>query len=148
MSAAPDTQLDAQIAQIVAEIARTDTKGGTLLAALALPLAILVDKVPGGHLTTVGTILVSVGTIGLIGAVLLVLLVILPRISGAPRGSYLYWAHCTPEQLVEDLRSSHRAEQIIRLSKIATTKYTLLRRAIFLTAGAFIALAAAIGAVR
>ncbi|MFF3547615.1 Pycsar system effector family protein [Streptomyces platensis] len=137
-------RLDAALTQVLAEIARTDTKASTLLAAFALPLAVLVAAVPGHSLPRAAAALTGLGAVGLVGAMLIVLLVVRPRITGTPRGSYLYWATCTPDEVLADLRKENRAEHIARLSRIAHAKYRALRTAIDVTAGALVALVAAL----
>ncbi|MFE3603442.1 Pycsar system effector family protein [Streptomyces sp. NPDC059142] len=128
-----------------AEIARTDTKAGSLLAALGLPLAVLVPTVPGRNLPAVAMALVGAGAAGLVAAMVMVLLVILPRIAGAPRRTYLYWATCTPQEVTADLETpADPAEDIVRLSRIARDKYAILCAAIYTTVLALTALATAV----
>ncbi|MEW1723867.1 Pycsar system effector family protein [Streptomyces sp. NPDC093109] len=136
-------RLDAALDITLAEIGRSDTKAGNLLGALGLPLAVLVAVVPGRDLPAAAAVLAGTGTIGLIAAMLIVLLVVRPDITGRPRGSYLYWADCTPAEVVEDLTHDHRAEHLVQLAILARAKYRALRWAIHVTAAALLALVAA-----
>jgi len=140
-----DARLDAATRTVLAEISRTDAKSGVLLTAFSLPLAALVAAVPGKPLPALAAVLVGLGTVGLVAAMLTVLLVVRPRLGGAARGSYLYWSLCTEEELVDDLQApKEQAAHVIHLSRIAKRKYTGLRIAGDITAGALLALAAAL----
>lgn len=140
-----DTRLEAANNTVLAEISRTDAKSGVLLTSFSLPLAALVAAVPGHALPPAAAALVGVGTVGLVAAMLVVLLVVRPRLSGAARGSFLYWSLCTPEDLVEDLRDpGDRAAHVIHLSRIARRKYWGLRLAGDITGASLVTLAAAL----
>ena len=140
-----DTRLDAATRTVLAEISRTDAKAGVLLTAFSLPLAALVAAVPGRALPALAAVLVGTGVVGLAASMLVVLVVVRPRLGGAVRGSYLYWSLCTEEELVDDLQApKEQAAHVIRLSRIARRKYTGLRIAGDITAGALLALAAAL----
>lgn len=140
-----DTRLDAANATVLAEISRTDAKSGVLLTSFSLPLAALVAVVPGHDLPLVVGILVGAGAIGLIAAMLVVLVVVHPRLSGAARGSFLYWSLCTPQDLVKDLQApDDRLAHVIHLSRIARRKYEGLRLAGIITGVSLVALGAAL----
>ncbi|MER7050496.1 Pycsar system effector family protein [Streptomyces jumonjinensis] len=141
---ADDAKLDKALAYVTGEITRTDTKAGALLTSFSIPLAVLVAVVPGRNLPTASTVLVAIGALGLVAAMVVVLLVVRPRISGAPRGSYLYWADCTADQVLEDVATDRRAERIASLSRILRTKYKALRLAIEITAASLAVLAGAL----
>ncbi|MFV8133243.1 Pycsar system effector family protein [Streptomyces syringium] len=131
-------------AEVRAEISRTDTKSGVLLTAVSLPLAALVATVPGRSLHGAPAVLAGLGAIGLVAAMLTVLVVICPHLSGTPRGSYLYWATCTPEEVLEDLADPDtRVKDLVRLSEIASRKYRGLQLAIYITAVSLAVLVAA-----
>ncbi|MFI2764858.1 hypothetical protein ACH5A3_39515 [Streptomyces echinatus] len=66
---------------------------------------------------------------------LVVLVVVHPRLSGAARGSFLYWSLC-PQDLVKDL--------VIHLSQIARRKYAGLRLAGIITGVSLVVLGAAL----
>lgn len=138
-------RLDAAITTVLAEISRTDAKSGVLLTAFSLPLAALVAAIPGYALPGLASFLVCAGTVGLVAAMLVVLLAVRPRLGGAARGSYLYWSLCTPNELVEDLKTpTNQAEHVIHLS--AKRKYRGLQIAIDITGISLIALVAALPA--
>lgn len=140
-----DARLDVANTTVLAEISRTDAKSGVLLTSFSLPLAALVAAVPGHALPPMAAILVAAGTVGLVAAMLVVLLVVRPRLTGAARGSFLYWSLCTPEDLVEDLKNpGDRATHVIQLSQIARRKYRGLRIAGDITGASLVALAAAL----
>ncbi|MGA4954087.1 Pycsar system effector family protein [Streptomyces lydicamycinicus] len=143
-----DARMTKAIDQTQNEITRADAKATALLTAFSVPvaaLAVLVAVVPGREMAPAAVALISVGGVGLVVAMLAVLLVVLPRITGAPRGSYLYWAQCaTADDVLEDLRTETRGEHLIRLSQIARRKYRQLRAAVCITAGALLCLAAAL----
>ncbi|MFI8888260.1 Pycsar system effector family protein [Streptomyces sp. NPDC053813] len=140
-----DTRISAATATVHAEISRTDGKSGILLSAFGLPLAVLVAVIPGRALTGWSEALVAIGAIGLFISMLIVLVVISPRIDGSPRGSFLHWARCTPESLIEDLNSpTDRAAHLIHLSRIAKRKFLGLFIAGVLIGASLIVLAAAL----
>lgn len=145
MTTATDARLDAANATVLAEISRTDAKSAVLLTSFSLPLAALVAAVPGRALPAAAAVLIGAGTVGLVTAMLVVLLVARPRLTGAARGSFLYWSLCTPEDLVEDLQHpADRATHVIHLSQIARRKYRGLRIAGDITGASLVALAAAL----
>lgn len=143
--AAPPDQLAAAHTEVIAEIARADSKAGTLLAALGLPMAVLVAAVPGRHLAPVTGVLTGLGAAGLIVAMLVTLGVIRPSIGGATHGSFLHWAACTdPADVAASLATDHAPTRLIKLSKIARRKYARLQHAIDITRGALGAFALAL----
>jgi hypothetical protein len=136
-------RLAAEIAAVRTEIQRADTKATALLTALSLPLAVLAAVVPGRDLPVASAALVAVGGAGLLAAMVAALSVLRPRIGGAPPGTFLYWATCTPEQLLADLaRQGQLAEDLVRLSVLARAKFGRLRLAVDITTGALTVLAA------
>ncbi|MGW3253541.1 Pycsar system effector family protein [Streptomyces fungicidicus] len=140
-----DARLDAANATVLAEISRTDAKSGVLLTSFSLPLAALVAVVPGHDLPPVVGLLVGAGAVGLIAAMLVVLVVVHPRLSGAARGSFLYWSLCSPDDLVKDLQTpGDRVAHVIHLSQIARRKYAGLRLAGIITGVSLLALGAAL----
>ncbi|GAA3312155.1 hypothetical protein GCM10020295_83250 [Streptomyces cinereospinus] len=101
--------------------------------------------VPGHDLPLTVGLLVGTGAVGLIAAMLVVLVVVHPRLSGAARGSFLYWSLCTPQDLVEDLQTpADRVAHVIHLSKIARRKYAGLRLAGIITGASLVTLGAAL----
>ncbi|MFI5945546.1 Pycsar system effector family protein [Streptomyces uncialis] len=143
----PDTdiRLRTAISTVLAEVARADAKAGILLAAYTLPLTVILATVPGRSLPHLAGVLIALGTGGLVAAMLLVLLVVRPSITGARRGTFLYWARCTPQEAAADVAATGTAnlgEDLVRLSKLARRKFLGLRWAVDITAVAFIALTA------
>ncbi|MET8703641.1 Pycsar system effector family protein [Kitasatospora sp. NPDC004723] len=140
---------------VAAEITRTDAKAGTLLAALTLPLAVLVAAVPGHHLAPIVNVMVLLGGVGLAAAMAMTLAVVRPRMAPglwvhwtngdrdraeeAP-GTWVRWAHCDRDQLDADLATLDPAGRVISLSRIARDKYRLLGRAIDVTIAALLVL--------
>jgi hypothetical protein len=122
----------------------TDGKSGVLLTSFSLPLAVLVTAVPGHTLPRTAAVLVGAGVVGLVAAMLVVLLVVRPRLARAARGSFLYWAECTPEVLLNPSDHTARAAHVIHLSQLAHRKYRGLRLAGDVTAASLAALAAAL----
>ncbi|WP_329564539.1 DUF5706 domain-containing protein (plasmid) [Streptomyces uncialis] len=140
-----DIRLDEAARTVLTEIGRADTKSGVLLTSFSLPLAVLLATVPGRDLPPLTAVLVGVAVVGLAAAIFLILGVVRPRLVGAPRGTYLYWSDCTPDELLTDLQGppSRQAEDVVRLSRIARRKHRGLRRAIDITRAALAVLAAA-----
>ncbi|AXU16799.1 Pycsar system effector family protein [Streptomyces clavuligerus] len=138
------TRLAAAIRTVLAEVARTDGKAGTLLASFSLPLAVLLAAVPGRGLPAHSTVLIALGTAGLVAAMLVVLFVVRPSITGIRRGTFLYWARCTPQEAAGDvaaLDSRGQAEDLVRVSRLARRKFLGLRWAGDITAASLTALA-------
>ncbi len=143
---APDPGLLLARDQVAAEIARTDAKAAAMLTAYGIPFAVLVATFPGRDLPALATALAGLGTVGLVAAMVTVLLVIRPRLAvrtEAVTGTFAHWADCTPEEVAADVAVNRYAETIAELSRIARSKYRMLRLAIDITAGAlaFLALA-------
>lgn len=130
-------RLDAAIAGIHAELGRTDAKAGALLAALAIPFAVLTATLPGRSLSTPTTVLALLGTLGLGAAMGTVLWTIRPGLRTAARGTFLYWADCTADQVLADMASDSRAEVVPVLSRLARRKYRALSRAFAVTTVSF-----------
>ncbi|GAA2687005.1 Pycsar system effector family protein [Streptomyces lunalinharesii] len=126
------TRLQTALAKVDTEISRSNTKSGLLLNALTLPAAVLVGTLPGRHLPVACSALVGLGTTGLVAAMLTVLTVVRPQIRHAARGTFLFWATCTPEEAEEDLALAQdtKAADLVRLSQIAKRKFSGLKVAI------------------
>lgn len=78
-------------------------------------------------------------------AAVLLLLVVRPRLSGADRASFPYWAQLDEDAIRDCMQGDSRAARIRVLSILAVAKFTQLRRAIDLSliALALLALATA-----
>ncbi|MFF5010084.1 Pycsar system effector family protein [Streptomyces phaeochromogenes] len=122
--------LAAAHAEVKAEIARTDTKTGLLLAFVGAVLAgswTIAKDVP---LTLPAYVAGSLGLALLIGAAGLLLRSVRPNLRG--RHGFPLWATLTVEQLTATLVTDQAAD-IANLSRIALAKFTGLRRAVDLT---------------
>ncbi|MDO0939262.1 DUF5706 domain-containing protein [Streptomyces sp. DG2A-72] len=139
-----DEGLNQARTDVISEIVRTDTKAAALLTAFGLPLAVLVATLPGRHLNQAAAVLVGLGAVGLVAAILVVLLAVRPARTKRPRGSYLYWATCTAEDVVADVAVDRRPERIVTLSRLAVRKYAALRLAIDITGVAIVLLVLAL----
>ncbi|MFJ7271958.1 Pycsar system effector family protein [Streptomyces sp. NPDC099050] len=146
-SPAPATtvHLDQAHAHVVAELARTDAKAAALLSALALPLAVLAAVLPGRALPPAATVLTVLGGAGLAVALVLVLGAVRPRLPHTARASFHRWADLDPDQLPAALAApDEHASTVVMLSRLARSKYRLLRAAVDLAAAAILCLTAAL----
>ncbi|MEU6057982.1 Pycsar system effector family protein [Streptomyces sp. NPDC047097] len=140
-----DTALAAALAHTATEIARADTKAGTLLAFHGLLVTALSLSTPttGIALALTYTAGTAIATSAMLG-----LLVILPRLAprGAepPRGSFVRWATLSTEQLADEITEDHRTAHLGALSRIAMRKMVMLRYDVFTTFVAVFCTAAAI----
>jgi hypothetical protein len=123
--------LTEQHAEVKAEIARTDTKTGLLLA--------FVGAVGAGAWTVARDLPLNlpayvVGEIGLaflIVAAGLLLRSVRPNLNGGH--GFPLWATLTPQQIVATAEARDLAADIAGLSRLAVAKFTCLRRAVDLT---------------
>ncbi|MFJ5026117.1 Pycsar system effector family protein [Streptomyces goshikiensis] len=137
--------LDQAQASVLAELGRTDAKAGALLAALALPLAVLAAALPGRSWPPAATVLMTLGGVGYALALLLVLVTVRPRLPRSARASFHSWADLNPEELPAALEApTEQAATIVMLSRLTRTKYRALRVAIDIAAAATVLLAAAL----
>jgi hypothetical protein len=125
-----EQNLSAAHAEVKAEIARTDTKTGLLLAFVGAVLAGAWTIASSLPLTPPATVVGALGMGLLIGAAGLLLRSVRPNLSG--RHGFPLWATLTPEQIA-DAVSGDLAADIAGLSRLAVVKYTGLRRAVDLT---------------
>ncbi|MFH8465364.1 Pycsar system effector family protein [Streptomyces sp. NPDC017991] len=133
--------LAAAHAEVKAEIVRTDTKTGLLLAFIGAVLAgswTIAKDVP---LTTPAYVAGGAGTALLVTAAGLLLRSVRPNLRGGH--GFPLWATLTADQIPATL-TADQAAAVVSLSRIALAKYTGLRRAIDLTTagGALLVLAA------
>jgi hypothetical protein len=137
-------RLTEQHAEVKAEIARTDTKTGLLLA--------FVGAVGAGAWTVARDLPLNlpayvVGELGLaflIAAAGLLLRSVRPNLNGGH--GFPLWATLTPQQIVAAAEARDLAADIAGLSRLAIAKFTCLRRAVDLTCagGALLILSALI----
>ncbi|MEW2118378.1 Pycsar system effector family protein [Streptomyces sp. NPDC005474] len=145
MSTTPEQNLTAAHAEVKAELARTDSKTGLLLAFVGAVLAgtwTVARELPlnAASFTVGGT-----GMALLVAAAGLLLRSVRPNLNGG-RGFPL-WATLTAEEITAVL-AEERGADIAGLSRIAVVKFTGLRRAVDLTCagGALLIVAAVIAA--
>ncbi|MFJ2819075.1 Pycsar system effector family protein [Streptomyces sp. NPDC087294] len=147
---APANDLNARLtaadASLTNEMNRVDGKVNALLTSFGLPLAVLIALVPTRPFPPSGKALIGAGAVGLVAAMLvLLLMVVRPRMQGAPRGSWLYWAQCTPEELLADLHTQeHRAVDITRRSVMLRRKFMAVNVAVLISSVALILIVAAL----
>ncbi|MFJ4974886.1 Pycsar system effector family protein [Streptomyces coeruleorubidus] len=132
--------LTAAHAEVKAEITRTDTKTGLLLAFVGAVLAGAWTVARDLPLTLPAYIAGGAGMVLLVAAAGLLLRSTRPKLG--PHGFPL-WATLTAEEIT-DAVATDLAADIAGLSKLAVTKFTTLRRAVDLTCagGALLILAA------
>ncbi|MFE9020140.1 Pycsar system effector family protein [Streptomyces sp. NPDC007808] len=140
MSAATRS-LTAAHAEVKAEIARTDTKTGLLLAFVGAVLAGTWTVARDLPLTVPAAVVGGVGVALLVGAAGLLLRSTRPNLRG--RHGFPLWATLTTEEITAAVATDLAAD-IAGLSRLAVAKFTCLRRAVdlTLTGGALLVLAA------
>jgi hypothetical protein len=142
---AQDTLLAAAHAEVKAEITRTDTKTGLLLAFVGAVLAGSWTVAKDMPITLTACIVGGLGMALLVAAAGLLLRSVRPNLRG--RHGFPLWATLTAEQITAAL-ATDRAADVAGLSRIAVAKFTGLRRAVDLTCagGALLIIAALITA--
>ncbi|MFE4334461.1 Pycsar system effector family protein [Streptomyces sp. NPDC056831] len=131
MSAIPPQQaLTAAHAEVKAEIARTDTKTGLLLAFVGALMAGAWTVAKDAPLTVPAYVAGSMGMGLLVAAAALLLRSVRPNLGG--RHGFPLWATLTAEEIGAALSQDLSAD-IAGLSRIAVLKFTGLRRAVDLT---------------
>lgn len=140
----PTTNLTAQHAEVKAEISRTDTKTGLLLAFVGAVLAGTWTVARDLHLSLPAYLAGGAGLVLLVAAAGLLLWSVRPNLGGGH--GFPLWATLTPQQLTEAAAAVDLAADVVGLSRLAVAKFTCLRRAVDLTlaAGALLILSAVI----
>ncbi|MFF6785500.1 Pycsar system effector family protein [Streptomyces sp. NPDC012510] len=147
----PDTNalLAAAHAEVKAEITRTDTKTGLLLAFVGAVFAGAWTVARDLPMNVPAYVAGGLGMAVLVAAAGLLLRSVRPNIKG--RHGFPLWATLTPEQ-ISDAVSRDLAADIAGLSRLAVVKFTCLRRAVDVTCagGALLILASllAVGGAR
>jgi hypothetical protein len=133
--------LTAAHAEVKAEIARTDTKTGLLLAFVGAVLAGVWTVARDLPLTIPAYIAGGLGMVLLVAAAGLLLRSARPNLRG--RHGFPLWATLTAEEITTTVATDLAAD-IAGLSRLAVAKFTCLRRAVDLTmtGGALLILAA------
>jgi hypothetical protein len=141
-----DADLTAAHAEVKAEIARTDTKTGLLLAFIGALLAGVWTVAKDARLPAAAYVVGGAGVVLLVAAAGLLLRAVRPNLSGAAVAGFPLWATLTAEEIRTRLAEDRRGQDIANLSRIAVAKFTGLRHAIDLTraAGALLIVAAVI----
>ncbi|MFJ8855686.1 Pycsar system effector family protein [Streptomyces sp. NPDC102437] len=137
-----DKNMDDACTSVTSEISRTDGKASLLLAfngAALAGLASVADKELPLPTKLFGT--AAVLALGM--AAVLLLLVVRPRLSGADRASFPYWARLDEDEIRDRMQSDTRAARIQVLSALAVSKFLYLRRAVDLSLAALTLLALA-----
>ncbi|WP_338783400.1 Pycsar system effector family protein [Streptomyces sp. DG1A-41] len=145
---APDQNLTAALADVKAEIARTDNKTALLLAFVGAALAGAWTVAKDAPLNLATVLVGGAGMVLLVAAIGLLLGSVRPNLGGTHRVGFPLWATLTAEQITAELADDRRAQHIANLSQIAVAKFTGLRRAVDLTrmGGALLITAALIAA--
>lgn len=126
-----EQSLSAAHAEVKAEIARTDTKTGLLLAFVGAVLAGAWTVARDLPLTAPAATVGGCGIAALLGAVGMLLSSVRPNLGGGC--GFPHWATLTPEEIRADLAADRYAQDIAGLARIAVVKFTALRRAVDLT---------------
>ncbi|MFE0001897.1 Pycsar system effector family protein [[Kitasatospora] papulosa] len=137
----PQQALTAAHAEVKAEIARTDTKTGLLLAFVGALLAGAWTVAKDAPLNLPAVLVGGLGMGLLVAAAGLLLRSVRPNLNG--RHGFVLWATLTAEEIPTTL-SGDLSVAVAGLSRLAVTKFTGLRRAVDLTCagGALLILAA------
>ncbi|MFF3334173.1 Pycsar system effector family protein [Streptomyces sp. NPDC002888] len=128
---ATDTNLTAAHAEVKAEIARTDTKTGLLLAFVGAVLAGAWTVAKDAPLTVAACVAGGLGMALLVGAAGLLLRSVRPNLRG--RHGFPLWATLTVEEMTATAAARDLAADVAGLSRLAVAKFTSLRRAVDLT---------------
>ncbi|KIZ18094.1 Pycsar system effector family protein [Streptomyces natalensis] len=136
-----DTALPAAHAEVKAEIARTDTKTGLLLAFVGAVLASAWTVARDLPMNLPAYVVGGLGMAVLVAAAGLLLWSVRPNLRG--RHGFPLWATLTAEEIGAAVARDLAAD-IAGLSRVAVAKFTCLRRAVdlTLTGGALLILAA------
>ncbi|MFI9187648.1 Pycsar system effector family protein [Streptomyces goshikiensis] len=137
-------ELTAAHAEVKAEIVRTDSKTGLLLAFVGAVMAGAWTTAKDLPLTLPAYVTGGAGLALLLAAAVLLLRSVRPRLGGD--GGFPLWATLTPQQIAATTETRDLAADVVTFSRIAVAKYTLLRRAVdlVLAAGALLLIAALI----
>jgi len=140
----PTENLTAHHDEVKAEIARTDTKTGLLLAFVGAVLAGAWTVGRDLPLNLPAYVAGELGMAVLITAAGLLLWAVRPNLNGGH--GFPLWATLTPQQITDTAETRDLAADIAGLSRLAVTKFTCLRHAVDLTlaGGALLILSALI----
>ncbi|MEU3074840.1 Pycsar system effector family protein [Streptomyces laurentii] len=128
---APAEKLTAAHAEVKAEITRTDTKTGLLLAFIGAVLAGAWSVARDLPLNLAAYLAGGLGLMLLVAAAGLMLRSTRPNLRG--RHGFPLWATLTAEEITTTLSGGNLAADVAALSRLAVVKFTALRRAVDLT---------------
>ncbi|MFJ2301480.1 Pycsar system effector family protein [Streptomyces sp. NPDC087787] len=137
--------LSAAHAEVKAEIARTDSKTGLLLAFVGAVLAGAWTVARDLPLTLSAAIVGGGGLAVLVAAAGMLLRSVRPNLGNRrERFGFPLWATLTPDEITTTVNDGDLAADVAGLSRLAVAKFTCLRRAVDLTytGGALLILAA------
>ncbi|MEU5104093.1 Pycsar system effector family protein [Streptomyces sp. NPDC021354] len=140
-----DAALAAAHAEVKAEIARTDSKSGLLLAFIGALLAGVWTVAHDVRLPTPAYVVGCTGVAVLVVAAALLLRAVRPNLGGARPMGFPLWATLTADQIRAELAEDRREQDIANLSRLAVVKFANLRRAVDLTCAAGVLLIVAAG---
>ncbi|WP_086797010.1 Pycsar system effector family protein [Streptomyces caniscabiei] len=138
-----DQNLTDALATVESAIGRTDNKTSFLLAFNGAVIAGLVGSADK-DLPLLCLIAGGLAVLALAASTILLLLVVLPRLNGADRASFPYWARCDSRQILAEMSDDRRADRLRVLSQIALPKFQGLRRAIRLSLAAVVLIVLAV----
>ncbi|GHE34115.1 Pycsar system effector family protein [Streptomyces capitiformicae] len=138
-----DQNLNDALATVASEIGRTDNKTSFLLAFNGAIIAGLVGSADK-DLPVLCLVAGGLAVLALAASTILLLFVVLPRLHGADRASFPYWATCDTQQILAEMSDDRRADQLRVLSQIALPKFQGLGRAIRLSLAAVVLIVIAV----
>ncbi|GAB7109291.1 DUF5706 domain-containing protein [Streptomyces phaeofaciens JCM 4814] len=127
----PNTTLTTAHAEVKAEITRTDTKAGLLLAFVGAVLAGVWSGARDLPMNIGAYVVGGLGLMLLVAAIGLLLRSTRPNLRG--RHGFPLWATLTPDEITATVNGGDVAADVAGLSRIAVAKFTCLRRAVDLT---------------
>ncbi|MFB7829458.1 Pycsar system effector family protein [Streptomyces hydrogenans] len=139
-------ELTAAHAEVRAEITRTDSKTGLLLAFVGVVMAGSWTTAKDVSLGLPAMLVGGAGLALLVAAAALLLQAVRPNLTGGRSGGFIFWASLTPQQIAAITEPRDLAADLAGLSRIAVAKFVLLRRAVdlILAAGVLLLIAALI----
>ncbi|MFE5037866.1 Pycsar system effector family protein [Streptomyces sp. NPDC056683] len=143
---AREQNLTAALADVKAEISRTDNKTALLLAFVGAVLAGAWTVAKDVPLNDASVAAGGAGLVCMVAAAGWLLHSVRPNLGGRTPVGFPLWATLTVEEIDTELTEDRRAQHIAVLSRIAVVKFTCLRRAVDLTrvGGALLIVAALI----
>ncbi|QKV93886.1 integral membrane plasmid transfer protein [Streptomyces sp. NA02950] len=146
---ADDVAVAAALAEVKAEIARTDSKASVLLAFNGALMAGVWTVATSLRLPPAALAVGAVGVGLLVAAAAVLLAAARPNLGGAQPKGFPLWATLPADQLRAALAGDDLAERVTRLSQLAVGKFARLQRAVDYTraAGAAFITAALVAAV-